>query len=1000
MGLVRGLLRQLADRGPGTGNDHAKFLHGEQAEARPPVGRGYQPLLGGHPALQAETKAVAVANLLDGMSTVTITVSDSHGATGATSFTIQKDSIGVYPPTIGNIPNETIRLGTAPDGIGATYSPVWFVVGDLNDQGQDDSINLLTGASNLTFELNSSNTSLVPEDMSHLKVTPTNGPTRSYTLTVNTTNNITNPRAVITVKVKDPSDNWSSTPFVIDVVPASNLPPEIIGVDEVYQHPNWVEDTTSTAHSYTYDFHVSDPNVTNESDLLVTAVSSNTSLVPASGLQVVAPNNNGDGSVTITPNSLPVITGNITKPQATTITLTVADQAYRKGMQFLYVRRNLASNPIMFLRPCGIYNLDPGEQPIDQHRGDDLFLTGEMRRASWAELEPDGPGNTHYGDVLTPIIQNLPPGQFLSLNLIDTPSWVDDQATERWCSGVGSQWECDDQCLEVGGTFKPAPWDQNLRTARDNFLHTLAEWDYTGTGSHFRDFPRLRIINPNLPGGDTGFRDGEVHLYNMCGYSRNKLWTAAKTLLDKVQDEFSQQLVQFGFFKVSDPGHCDIGCDQDLWQWLYPRFRDRYNGNAGTRPRVSLFQEDVTASRGNASPEFIPYNPVSNTAYMLYPDPAGSPIPSFAYDPNDWRRYNNGMTYQANTPWTAPAHDGDKVDKTLNSNPNDGLEGAFNNYFNQYLETYVGDLDHAQLPDGSQLDEPVDASRWQAGLQSWHDYLDYLCSQEEMDAPAGLTVQRTSATSNTVSWFAVYGAASYKLQAKPLSPPGEWVDVKGCDPLVTVCTDTALTGSQYAYRVQAVDEKGEKVSPWANVGVFLSEKTYDGYVSDKNGDSTEFAEDVEPGIQAGQGTDTDLAGFLSFETSLLGEKATVVGATLRLKQYSDDKAFDALGSSFVDIAKGAFNDNAELEGADFAAAAAITNVINEDAPLSGVGAENWVEAEVAAANVTYVNNADRTQFRLYFAHVDKLNDTFVGWYSGDSLDNEPQLLVRYIEPES
>jgi hypothetical protein len=358
------------------------------------------------------------------------------------------------------------------------------------------------------------------------------------------------------------------------------------------------------------------------------------------------------------------------------------------------------------------------------------------------------------------------------------------------------------------------------------------------------------------------------------------------------------------------------------------------------------------------------------------------------------------MTYQANTPWTAPAKDGDKVDKTLNSNPNDGLEGAFNNYFNQYLETYLGDLDHAQLPNESSLTEPVDASRWKASLQAWHDYLEFLCSQQEMDAPAGLTVQRTSATNNIVSWFAVYGAASYKLQSKPLSPPSEWTGVKGCDPLVTVCTDTAPTGSQYAYRVQAIDEKGEEVSPWANVGVFLSEKTYDGYVSDKNGDTTKYAADLEPGIQIGQGIETDLAAFLSFDTSPLGEKSTVIGARLRLKQFTDNKGFDSLGTCMLDVAKGAFNDNEELEGADFTALATATNVTDEDAPLVGVDSENWAETDMASSMVGYVNNIDRTQFRIYFAHADKVSDTVVGWYSGDSLDNEPHLLVRYLEPES
>jgi hypothetical protein len=200
--------------------------------------------------------------------------------------------------------------------------------------------------------------------------------------------------------------------------------------------------------------------------------------------------------------------------------------------------------------------------------------------------------------------------------------------------------------------------------------------------------------------------------------------------------------------------------------------------------------------------------------------------------------------------------------------------------------------------------------------------------------------------------------------------------------------------------VQATDETGEKVSAWANVAVFLSEKTYDGYVTDKDGDSTKFPADLEPGIKAGQGIDTDLAAFLSFDTSPLGEKTKIIGATLRLKQFTDNKGFDSLGTCILDIAKGAFNNNEELEEADFAASATATNVIDEDAPLLGVDAENWTETDVASSNVAYVNNTDRTQFRIYFAHADKVSDTVVGWYSGDSLDNEPHLLVRYLEPES
>ncbi len=131
----------------------------------------------------------------------------------------------------------------------------------------------------------------------------------------------------------------------------------------------------------------------------------------------------------------------------------------------------------------------------------------------------------------------------------------------------------------------------------------------------------------------------------------------------------------------------------------------------------------------------------------------------------------------------------------------------------------------------------------------------------------------------------------------------------------------------------------------------------------------------------------------------MGEKTTVVDAKLRLKQYTDNKGFDVLGTCLVDIDKGLFNSNVELEGADFNAKASAMNVMDEDAPLVGVDAENWIEAEMARSNVAYSNNIDRTQFRIYFYHVDGVSDTAIGWYSAASLDNEPQLLVRYTEME-
>jgi hypothetical protein len=201
-----------------------------------------------------------------------------------------------------------------------------------------------------------------------------------------------------------------------------------------------------------------------------------------------------------------------------------------------------------------------------------------------------------------------------------------------------------------------------------------------------------------------------------------------------------------------------------------------------------------------------------------------------------------------------------KAIKTLNGTPNDGLEAAFNNYLSEYLEVYQGDLYHAQQPTNTPTPSPTpeaspwDHARWAAGLQSWHDYLSHVDTNTALDAPAGLTMARESATNNIVSWYGVYRATSYTLQRKSLSLPGSWSNVSGCDSTNPTCTDTTSTTSRYAYRVQATNTDGNPPSPWAQVAVFVSEPAYDGYVTVDNGTSTPVPNAAQPGIQAGQGS--------------------------------------------------------------------------------------------------------------------------------------------------
>jgi hypothetical protein len=99
----------------------------------------------------------------------------------------------------------------------------------------------------------------------------------------------------------------------------------------------------------------------------------------------------------------------------------------------------------------------------------------------------------------------------------------------------------------------------------------------------------------------------------------------------------------------------------------------------------------------------------------------------------------------------------------------------------------------------------------------------------------------------------------------------------------------------------------------------------------------------------------------------------------------------------VDIQKGLFNGNVALEALDFTASATGVNVTQEG-ELAGVDSGNWVEAELDPSYISDVNNTDRTQFRIYFNHKDGLMNTWVGWYSGENVGNEPELIVQYTEP--
>lgn len=272
----------------------------------------------------------------------------------------------------------------------------------------------------------------------------------------------------------------------------------------------------------------------------------------------------------------------------------------------------------------------------------------------------------------------------------------------------------------------------------------------------------------------------------------------------------------------------------------------------------------------------------------------------------------------------------------------------------------------------------------------------YLASLVSHAGPTGLTVIRNGEYNNVVSWHAVPGATSYNLQHRSLYPANLWTDVPGCDPTSTECIDITGTTSAYAYRVQA--SNGRATTDWSNIAIFLSEPDNDGYVVGPPFNSNSVVpSDAQPGIRAGQKLGAlqpgpDLRGFLSFNTSALGSTATVLAAKLRVKQATSNDAFELLGPCMVDVQKGAFSNDAALQVGDIYYTDANTTI--DAFEIIGVGADEWFEAFVGRSD--QVNNTDHTQFRIYFNHSDTINQ-YAGWYSGESDDSPPQLLVRYKE---
>ena len=138
--------------------------------------------------------------------------------------------------------------------------------------------------------------------------------------------------------------------------------------------------------------------------------------------------------------------------------------------------------------------------------------------------------------------------------------------------------------------------------------------------------------------------------------------------------------------------------------------------------------------------------------------------------------------------------------------------------------------------------------------------------------------------------------------------------------------------------------------------------------------------------------------ILSFNTASLPNNAVIQSAVLKVKHHSTigTNPFNVLGTLWMQIKQGTFNNNANLELADFNAAPSTTsNAGTFSGPVS-----SWYSATLTPTGRAYLNLTGLTQFRLLFSTADNNNNIadFIRFNSGDAPTDQPELVITYTIP--
>jgi len=205
----------------------------------------------------------------------------------------------------------------------------------------------------------------------------------------------------------------------------------------------------------------------------------------------------------------------------------------------------------------------------------------------------------------------------------------------------------------------------------------------------------------------------------------------------------------------------------------------------------------------------------------------------------------------------------------------------------------------------------------------------------------------------------------------------------------------------------------------ASVAGFKSIGLQDGYVLESQAGSGVGGNTVVSGSSGNNALRTGDSGgstcancqyrsIVSFDTASVPAQANIFSAILRIKKgsaFGVGNPFAALGPLNVDVAditRGYIGSTENLGSDDF------KNNFNGSANVLAAarmsdpsqGNSGWSFGALNAAGLSSIYRSGKTQLRLRFQTPSDGNgyDNYMGWYSGETVGNEPELILNYSNP--